>query len=121
MQINGQPMEMEIDTGAAVSLMSKREQQALFPNWTLRKSERTLRTCTGERMKIAGEMDVKVQFEKLTKTLPLDGTGYHISPGAQLQPELRIPEMVWCITALLMHCSQYRISILACSPTSWVG
>ena len=60
MQINGQPMEMEIDTGAVVSLMSKREQQALFPNWTLCKSKRTLRTYTGERMKIAGEMDVDV-------------------------------------------------------------
>ena len=61
MHINGHPMEMEIDTGAAVSLMSKREQQALFPNWTLRKSERTLRTYTGECMKIAGEMDVEVR------------------------------------------------------------
>ena len=69
--INGKPVEMDVDTGAAVSLMSENQQKALFPNVPLRKSSLTFRTYTGENMNIRGEMNVEVKFESHTKTLSL--------------------------------------------------
>ena len=49
--INGMPVEMEVDTGAAVSLMSESQQKALFPSVPLRNSSLTLKNYTGENMK----------------------------------------------------------------------
>ena len=67
---------MEVDTGAAVSLMSRIVQEKLFPQASLQKSATTLQTCTGEAMRVVGELQVIVTYRSQTKTLTL-----YIVPG----------------------------------------
>ena len=52
--INGVLVPMEVDTGAAVSLMSRIVQEKLFPQASLQKSATTLRIYTGEAMRVVG-------------------------------------------------------------------
>ena len=58
LQINGTPLSMEIDTGAAVSIISEPTQRNLFPIATLQPARIKLRTYTGEPMPVLGEMIV---------------------------------------------------------------
>ena len=48
MEINGKNVKMEIDTGAAVSIISSKTQQALFPDATMSTASLTLRSVTSE-------------------------------------------------------------------------
>ena len=62
---------MELDTGAAVSIISEQEYQRLFPSFSLRPSNTLLQTYTGDPMVVAGEMTAAVQYKTQTCTLPL--------------------------------------------------
>ena len=55
-QIEGKPLLMEVDTGAALSLISGEVKQKLFPGIPLLESQILLRTYTGESMGVLGEM-----------------------------------------------------------------
>ena len=55
---------MELDTGAAMSLISESTQKSLFPDVTLRPSEDTLHTYTSKVVSVKGELDVHVQYEQ---------------------------------------------------------
>ena len=57
---------MEIDTGAAVSLISQELKDSMFPNVQLRKSSLVLRTYTAEPISVVGEIEVEVQYGKYT-------------------------------------------------------
>ena len=46
--LNGVPVTLEVDTGAAVSVMSHRQQEELFPGAELQPSRISLRTYTAE-------------------------------------------------------------------------
>ena len=48
LEVNGRPLEMEIDTGAAVSIISKKTQERLFPSLKVLKPSISLRTYTSE-------------------------------------------------------------------------
>ena len=61
LEVNGQRLKMEIDTGAAVTLISQATQKALFPQAELQKSTVTLRTYTTEPLGVVGQMEVKVR------------------------------------------------------------
>ena len=67
---------MEVDTGAAVSLMSQVTQESVFPQATLHKSTIYLRTYTGEPMKVVGELQVTATYGGQCRQLPL-----YIVPG----------------------------------------
>ena len=69
LQINGTPLSMEIDTGAAVSIISEQTQRNLFPDVTLQHSRIKLRTYTGEPMPVLGEMTVDVTYRQNHYTL----------------------------------------------------
>ena len=63
---------MELDTGAAVSIISDATRKALFPTAKLQHSSVNLRTYTGEPIQVAGELLVKVQHgQQEAKQLPL--------------------------------------------------
>jgi len=69
---------MEIDTGAAVSVISVNTYQKLFSNVKLSKSTVRLRTYTGEPMVVIGEIDVQVKYGTQKCVLSLvvvDGEG----------------------------------------------
>ena len=69
--INGQLIRMEIDTGAAVSLMSRTQQQELFPALSLQSSDVVLITYSGECMEVCGEVTVDVRYGEQLKSLVL--------------------------------------------------
>ena len=72
LEVNGKPLSMEVDTGAAVSIIFRKEQRRLFPEAPLRASQVRLRTYTGETMSVLGEMIVSVKYEdQLSKSLML--------------------------------------------------
>ena len=60
--INGSPLEMEVDTGADVSIISDRIRRAVFPSLKLHPSQLHLKTYTGESVPIVGHLHVKAQY-----------------------------------------------------------
>ena len=69
--VNDQRLRMEIDTGAAVSLISRSTFDAVFPGACLEQSSLTLKTYTGEQMTIEGELAAEVKLRGQTQHLPL--------------------------------------------------
>ena len=70
-QVNGKPIQMELDTGAAVSVISEQLHKKLFPDAKLRPAHALLRTYTGEPMAVTGEMIAQVQYQSQSCSLPL--------------------------------------------------
>ena len=64
LELNGQPLSMQVDTGAAVSLISSAAHTRLFPNATLSKSAAIFTTYTGEQIPLTGQMEVEVSYKK---------------------------------------------------------
>ena len=78
MSINGKPLQMEVDTGAAVSVISSVVKNQLFPDVPLAPPSVVLRTYTGEAMALQREMTVQVSYKDQQQTLDLmvvDGNG----------------------------------------------
>ena len=76
--MNDNPVVMEIDTGAAVSLISDTTYKSLFPEVPLRASSVSLRTYTSESVPVLGEFDASIQYETQTHVLPVvvvEGSG----------------------------------------------
>ena len=69
--IDGVKLAMELDTGAAVSLISETTWKALHPGVSLDRSTAVLKTYTGERLCIVGQKVVEVEYEDQRHTLPL--------------------------------------------------
>ena len=65
MQVNVQCVLMELDTGAAVSLISTITRRKLFPRCPLVKVPTILTTYTGEQIAVVGKMQVKVRYATL--------------------------------------------------------
>ena len=76
MELNGQCVSMELDTGASVSLMSHSTQQRLFPEERLEKSEVRLTTYTAEPISVLGVMNVRVRYGDYCGMHPL-----YVVPG----------------------------------------
>ena len=62
---------MEVDTGAAVSIISDSTRRKLFPLLKLHKSQLILKTYTDEQMQIVGQLNVRVQYGEQTAPLVL--------------------------------------------------
>ena len=71
LKINGKQVRMELDTGAAVSVMSISTKRELFLKLPMSKSTILLRTYTGDRLKVHGQMNVDVCYGDQTASLPL--------------------------------------------------
>ena len=54
---------MEVDTGAAVSIISEQAKKTLYPLVLLTAPSVVLRTYTGEAMSVLGKMEVKVKYQ----------------------------------------------------------
>ena len=74
-ELNQAPVEMEVDTGASVSLISKDTYDKLWPNLTtapaIQKSDILLRTYTGEHLDVVGSISVDVHYKEQIAHLPL--------------------------------------------------
>ena len=71
LSLNGQKLDMEVDTGAAFSVISEATKQALFRNKTLHSSNLVLKTYTDECMKVEGTLNVTVKYGNQTRKLML--------------------------------------------------
>ena len=71
MVINGKRLDMEVDTGAALSLISDAKRKAMFPKEKLRPANIILKTYTNEPIEVMGTLNVRVQYEGQLKKLVL--------------------------------------------------
>ena len=69
--VNGQPLQMELDTGASISLISEQQYKQLQDAPPLEKSSVILRTYTGENLSILGSIRVVATYNNQTNKLPL--------------------------------------------------
>ena len=71
LSVGGVPVSMEVDTGAAVSVMSLKQQQELFPAAQLQPTRIALRTYTAQRVEVVGDLPVHVVYGDQEKDLSL--------------------------------------------------
>lgn len=60
--LNGQRLDMEVDTGAAFSVISETTRQQMFARETLHPSDLILKTYTNEPMKVKGTLNMRVKY-----------------------------------------------------------
>ena len=78
LEVNKTKLTMEIDTRAAVSVISEQTRKKMFPDVPLSKSTLLLKTYTGEVMPVLDEMKVEVKYRSQTVMLTLtivEGSG----------------------------------------------
>ena len=71
LSVKGTSLTMELDTGAAVTIVSQKLYNDLLSHLPLEKSQVLLKTYSGEQWPVAGEVDVRVQYEQQTQDLTL--------------------------------------------------
>ena len=69
--VNGRPLGMELDTGAAISIICQNTRQALFADLKLRRSILRLNTYTEEQIQVTGQLHVAVQYGSQQEKLVL--------------------------------------------------
>ena len=69
--LDGNQIEMEIDTGASISLISQATFNAFWPGKQLTKKNIKLRTYTQQEIDVVGSFDVQVENGNKVHTLPL--------------------------------------------------
>ena len=68
-QINGRPVEMELDTGSAVTILNERTWKETLGRPKLQKSNNQLKSYSGHQIAILGEVKAKVTANQQTKVL----------------------------------------------------
>ena len=71
LSVNGQQLPMEVDTGAAVSVISSTTRANLFHSCPLNSTSTILTTYTGDRIPVVGEMKVEVSYGEQNAKLSL--------------------------------------------------
>ena len=69
--MNGRSVRMEVDTGAAVSVMSLSNYDRVRNDQQLKKSDLRLKTYTGEIVRPCGVGEVSVEYQKQKRNLPI--------------------------------------------------
>lgn len=69
--LDGKGIPMQVDTGAAVSLMAESTYQENWPFLSPTEATMTLKTYTGEAVPLLGVVDVTVELNKQKVKLPL--------------------------------------------------
>ena len=90
----GRRLPMEVDTGAAVSIISAGTKEELFPDFQLTSTSLILTTYTGEEMEVTGKMQVEVSYGDYKGCLSLyvvEGTG----PTLMGRDWLRLIRLDW--------------------------
>ena len=69
--VQGETISMELDTGAAVSLISEKTYNQFFSDVSLKKSTVKLKSYSGEDIPVVGLMEVLVKYNQQEETLPI--------------------------------------------------
>ena len=95
LHVNGQPLTMEVDTGAAASLASELVLADLLPYAELQKTNAVLRTYTGEQIPVKGTILVDVRYgdqhHQNLKLLVVRGSG----PSLMGRDWLKVIKLDW--------------------------
>ncbi|XP_037502705.1 uncharacterized protein K02A2.6-like [Rhipicephalus sanguineus] len=70
-QVEGKPLNMQIDTGAAVTVVPEYVYDSHFAHVTCQPTKVTLRTYTGEQMTLKGQCEVAVVYKGQSMILPV--------------------------------------------------
>lgn len=70
-QVEGKPLIMQIDTGAAVTIVPESVYDSVFPHVKCGPAKMSLRTYTGEHLQLKGQCDVAVVYKGQSMTLPV--------------------------------------------------
>ena len=70
-EVQGKTLPMELDTGAAMSLISEGTYQKFFSDIILQKSTVKLKSYSGEEIPVLGQMEVLVKYNHQEQNLPL--------------------------------------------------
>ena len=78
-QINGRPVEMELDTGSAVTILNEITWKETLGRPKLQKSNNQLKSYSGHQIAILGDVKAKVTANQQTKVLTatVAGTGHN--------------------------------------------
>ena len=72
MKLNRINLLKELDTGAGVSIISEETYNKHLKKTPLQPSSTRLHTYTGHPVKVVGQIDVHLQYQGQSETLPLD-------------------------------------------------
>ncbi|XP_064470186.1 uncharacterized protein K02A2.6-like [Ornithodoros turicata] len=75
--LDGVPLEMELDTGAGVSIIGENVLRKVLPHAKLETSNVLLRSYSGELTRVRGCVNVQVKFREKQECLPL-----YVAPGS---------------------------------------
>ena len=81
LEIPGKPVVTEVDTGAVVLVISEETYKELFSNLTVKEAPMGLKTYTGERIPVLGEVVVEVSYQQQNHQLSLivvKGKGHNL-------------------------------------------
>ncbi len=90
--VESKPLQMELDTGASVSIVSEQTWKSVFHTPTLVKSPIKLKTYTGQNLRVLGQKVVHVCYQDQERQLPLvvvSGNGPSLS-GRNWLEEIRL-------------------------------
>ena len=91
-KVNGITLNMEVDTGASVSIISENTYKKCFQNCKLAKTNVKLKTYTGEKIEVLGQIQVTVKYQDQVCELPLivvKGNGFPLF-GRNWLKEIRL-------------------------------
>ena len=91
-EIDGKFVRMELDTGSALSVMSKRDFEDMFGNKPLEKTSVTLKTYSGEMLKPLGYINAEVKYRDQNANLKVYvlNTGCHPLFGREWLQSIQI-------------------------------
>ncbi|XP_028416384.1 uncharacterized protein K02A2.6-like [Dendronephthya gigantea] len=70
-EVEGKSLQMELDTGSAVSVLPLKQYNAMFKSFELHPTTTVLKTYTGEKIQPKGVMNVQVQYKEEKQKLNL--------------------------------------------------
>ncbi|KAG7310777.1 hypothetical protein JYU34_003593 [Plutella xylostella] len=105
--VNNVVLKMEIDTGSALSCISKQTYEACFPSVPLRECVLSLTFYDGSKIRPLGYLEVQCTYKGLSKTLDL----YVIDKGTT-----SLLGRQW-LTELMVDIPKFNLNNLSASPT----
>ena len=70
-EVNGKILQMELDTGVSMSLVSEKTFRESWPDLEVSQSDTTLYSYSGESVPVVGLIRVSVKYEDQESLLPL--------------------------------------------------
>ena len=117
---NGKELSIEVDMGAALSIISESTRKLLFPEDTLHPSDLVLKTYTDDRIEVTGTLNLRVQYGEQEQKLVLvvvAGDG----PSLLGRNWLKYLQLDWSSMASIRTVKWKSLNTLAETPSAFCG